>query len=148
MSGSFAVSTVNTVLTTTGKSRAYILENFALPILAFKIQFSSTCEQLLFELQATVCTVGTLWFVMHGDAFYTVIDWFIHLYALQSTGSCGNVCKAMFDQLPCSIKLLHPALFQFNDPHSQVIIQQFEKECEFLSEIRHPQYGAIPWYGL
>ena len=44
----------------------------------------------------------------------------------------------MFDQLPCSAKLLHLVLFQFNDPHSQVTIQQFEKECEFLSEIWYP----------
>ena len=50
-------------------------------------------------------------------------------------GSYGKVCKAMFDQLPCSAKLLHPV---FNDPHSQVIIQRFEKECNFRSEIRHP----------
>jgi len=54
------------------------------------------------------------------------------------TGSYGKVCKAILDQLPCAAKLLHPVLFQFNDPGSQAIIRRFEQECEFLSEIRHP----------
>ena len=53
-------------------------------------------------------------------------------------GSYGKVCKAILDQLPCAAKLLHPVLFQFNDPGSQAIIRRFEQECEFLSEIRHP----------
>ena len=53
-------------------------------------------------------------------------------------GSYGKVCKAILDQLPCAAKLLHPVLFQFNDPGSQTIVRQFEQECEFLSEIRHP----------
>ena len=54
------------------------------------------------------------------------------------TGSYGKVCKAILDQLPCAVKLLHPVLFQFNDPASQTIVRRFEQECEFLSEIRHP----------
>jgi len=54
------------------------------------------------------------------------------------TGSYGKVCKDILDQLPCAVKLLHPVLFQFNDPGSQDIVQRFEQECEFLSEIRHP----------
>jgi len=49
-------------------------------------------------------------------------------------GSYSKLCKAMFDHLSCSAKFLHPV---FNDPHSQVIIQRFEKECEFRSEIRY-----------
>ena len=53
-------------------------------------------------------------------------------------GSYGKVCKAILDQLPCAVKLLHPVLFQFNDPGSQAIVRRFEQECEFLSEIRHP----------
>ena len=53
-------------------------------------------------------------------------------------GSYGKVCKAILDQLPCAAKLLHPVLFQFNDPGSQTIVRRFEQECEFLSEIRHP----------
>ena len=53
-------------------------------------------------------------------------------------GSYGKVCKAVLDQLPCAAKLLHPVLFQFNDPASQTIVRRFEQECEFLSEIRHP----------
>ena len=131
----------------TGMSHAYALENFACPILAFKIQFSSTCEQLLFELPAAVCTVSTWWFVMCGDVFCIVLDQFFHMpfwpvkYLKNETkgmGSYGKVCKAMFDQLSCSAKLLQPVLFQFNNPHSQVIIQQFEEECEFLSEIWYP----------
>ena len=53
-------------------------------------------------------------------------------------GSYGKVCKAILDQLPCAAKLLHPIIFQFNDPGSQAIVRRFEQECEFLSEIRHP----------
>ena len=53
-------------------------------------------------------------------------------------GSYEKVCKAILDQLPCAAKLLHPVLFQFNDPASQTIVRRFEQECEFLSEIRHP----------
>ena len=62
------------------------------------------------------------------------------------TGSYGKVCKAILDQLPCAVKLLHPVLFQFNDPASQTIVRRFEQECEFLSEIRHPhvvQYLSV-----
>jgi len=68
--------------------------------------------------------------------------WFEDLQILQTkclgTGSYGKVCKAILDQLPCAVKLLHPVLFQFNDPGSQAIVRRFEQECELLSEIRHP----------
>ena len=54
------------------------------------------------------------------------------------TGSYGKVCKAKFCELPCAAKILHPVLFQFNDPHSQKILQRFEQECELLKMVRHP----------
>ena len=69
-----------------------------------------------------------------------------HYYNLQlfkneslGTGSYGSVCKAKLDELPCAAKLLHSVLFQFNDPGSQLVMQRFEREFEFLSEIRHPR---------
>ena len=53
-------------------------------------------------------------------------------------GSYGAVYKAKCDQLPCCAKILHPVLFQTNDPGSRRILEQFEQECDFLSSIRHP----------
>ena len=53
-------------------------------------------------------------------------------------GSYGAVYKAKCDQLPCAAKILHPALFQTNDPGSRRILERFEQECGFLSSIRHP----------
>ena len=53
-------------------------------------------------------------------------------------GSYGAVYKAKCDQLPCAAKILHPVLFQTNDPGSRRILERFEQECGFLSSIRHP----------
>ena len=53
-------------------------------------------------------------------------------------GSYGAVYKAKCDQLPCAAKILHPVLFQTNDPGSRKILERFEQECGFLSSIRHP----------
>ena len=60
-------------------------------------------------------------------------------------GSYGAVCKAKCDDLLCAAKILHPTLF---DPTAQLQIspkqehrlpiRRFERECEFLSTIRHP----------
>ena len=60
-------------------------------------------------------------------------------------GSYGKVCKAKCDDLLCAAKLIHETLF---DPTAQQLIapqrehrlpmKRFEKECEFLSTIRHP----------
>ena len=46
--------------------------------------------------------------------------------------------KAMCDILPCGGKILHPTLFQSNDPGAMTIMRQFQQECSFLSAIRHP----------
>ena len=71
----------------------------------------------------------------------------VHLYKDQilGVGSYGKVCRAECDDLPCAAKLIHETLF---DPtalnqiapqreHRQPI-RRFEKECEFLSTIKHP----------
>ena len=44
----------------------------------------------------------------------------------------------MCDDLPCAGKILHPTLFQSNDPGTVTIMRQFQQECSFLSAIRHP----------
>ena len=54
------------------------------------------------------------------------------------TGSYGVVYKAMCDDLPCAGKILHPTLFQSNDPGAMTTMRRFQQECSFLSEIRHP----------
>ena len=51
------------------------------------------------------------------------------------TGAYGQVCKAMLGELPCAAKLLHPVLLDPNKPRNR---EMFERECCFLSEIRHP----------
>ena len=64
----------------------------------------------------------------------------VQLYKTQvlGTGSNGTVCRAKCDDLPCAAKILHHALFQFNDPGAMRVVQRFQQECDFLSEIRHP----------
>ena len=54
------------------------------------------------------------------------------------TGSYGAVYKAMCDDLPCAGKILHPTLFQSNDPGAMTIMIRFQQECSVLSAIRHP----------
>ena len=53
-------------------------------------------------------------------------------------GSYGAVYRALCDELPCAAKILHPTLFETNDPGTQKITEQFEQECQFLSGVRHP----------
>ena len=62
------------------------------------------------------------------------------------TGSYGKVCKAKFCELPCAAKILHPMLFQFNDPNSPKILQRFEQECELLKMVRHP--NVVQYLGV
>ena len=50
-------------------------------------------------------------------------------------GAYGQVCKAILGELPCAAKLLHPVLIDPNKPRNREL---FERECRFLSEIRHP----------
>ena len=53
-------------------------------------------------------------------------------------GSYGAVYKARCDDLPCAAKILHPTLFQSNDPGARQLLQRFEQECSFMNRIRHP----------
>ena len=54
------------------------------------------------------------------------------------TGAYGAVCKAMCDELPCAAKVLHSALFQFNDPGMPAMMRRFQQEYELMGRIRHP----------
>ncbi len=54
------------------------------------------------------------------------------------TGAYGKVCLAKIGQLPCAAKLLHDTLFSSNDPGSDVVVNKFEQECQFLSTVKHP----------
>ena len=53
-------------------------------------------------------------------------------------GSYGAVYRALCDELPCAAKILHPTLFNTHDPGAQKIMERFERECQFLSGVRHP----------
>ena len=54
------------------------------------------------------------------------------------TGSYGVVYKAMCDDFLCAGKVLHPTLFQSNDPGAMAVMKRFEQECRFLGAISHP----------
>ena len=65
------------------------------------------------------------------------------------TGSFGAVCKAKCDELPCAAKLLYPVLFDLSpisikqgsnypDKEHRQPVKRFERECQFLSHIKHP----------
>ena len=54
-------------------------------------------------------------------------------------GSYGAVYRALCDELPCAAKIVHPTLFETNDPGTRKIMERFEQECQFLSGVRHPQ---------
>ena len=58
--------------------------------------------------------------------------------ATLGTRSYGAVYKAVCDDLTCAGKILHPTLFQSNDPGAMTIMRRFQQECSFLSAIRHP----------
>ena len=51
------------------------------------------------------------------------------------SGAYGQVCRAKLDELPCAAKLLHAILLDSDRPRNRTL---FERECRFLSEIRHP----------
>ena len=53
-------------------------------------------------------------------------------------GSYGAVYRSLCDELPCAAKILHPTLFETNDPGTRKIMERFEQECQFLSGVRHP----------
>ena len=50
-------------------------------------------------------------------------------------GAYGKVYRATLGELPCAAKLLHPVLVDPSNPRNWA---SFERECRFLSEIRHP----------
>ena len=68
-------------------------------------------------------------------------------------GSYGKVCKAKCDDLICAAKVMHETLF---DPSTSLVvglkkehrlpIKRFERECEFLSTLRHP--NIIQYLGV
>ena len=53
-------------------------------------------------------------------------------------GSYGAVYRALCDELPCAAKIVHPTLFETNDPGTRKVMERFEQECQFLSGVRHP----------
>lgn len=61
------------------------------------------------------------------------------------TGAYGAVCKAKCDDLLCAAKLIYPVLFDLTDQPTaergkehRVPLKRFEQECQFLSQVRHP----------
>ena len=63
------------------------------------------------------------------------------------TGAYGAVCRAKCDDLMCAAKLIYPVLFSLRDQSRMEVeggrehrlpLRRFEQECQFLSQIRHP----------
>ena len=79
---------------------------------------------------------GSRELITQGELGYTSVK--IFTTNPLGTGSYGAVYKARCDELSCAAKLLHSALFQFNDPGVQITTQRFEQECEVLSSTKHP----------
>ena len=68
-------------------------------------------------------------------------------------GSYGKVCRAKCDNLDCAAKLLHETLFDGNAEQlishrraHRLPLRRFEKECEFLDAIKHP--NIIQYLGM
>lgn len=67
-------------------------------------------------------------------------------------GAYGKVCKALCDDLLCAAKLIHPTLNVRHQqgalPHQEhrLPIERFERECEFLHAMRHP--NIIQYLGV
>ena len=64
----------------------------------------------------------------------------IRLFKTESlgSGSYGGVCKAKCDGLLCAAKIMHPTLFDLNDPGTVSYLRKFQEECHLLSLARHP----------
>ena len=62
----------------------------------------------------------------------------LHRSEFLGAGSYGSVYKAKCGTLLCAAKILHFALFRFNDPEVVTIVGRFERECHFLKEAKHP----------
>ena len=73
---------------------------------------------------------------LHGHFGYQIIR--IIKTSSLGVGSYGAVYRALCDELPCAAKILHPTLFETHDPGAQKIMERFERECQFLSGVRHP----------
>ena len=58
-------------------------------------------------------------------------------------GAYGSVYRAMYDDLPCAAKVLHPT---FMDGKTGKLVKRFERECEMLSKIKHP--NIVLYLGL
>ena len=48
------------------------------------------------------------------------------------------MCKAKCDGLLCAAKIMHPTLFDKQDPGTATYIRKFREECHLLSLARHP----------
>ena len=79
----------------------------------------------------------------------------VQLYKDQTLGigAYGKVCRAKCDNLECAAKLLHETLFDVNaeqmvahNKEHRLPIRRFEKECQFLNMIKHP--NIIQYLGM
>ena len=80
----------------------------------------------------------------------------VHLFKDQTLGigAYGKVCRAKCDNLDCAAKLLHETLFDANaellvahtHKEHRLPVRRFEKECQFLNMIKHP--NIIQYLGM
>ena len=62
----------------------------------------------------------------------------LHTSEVLGVGAYGKVCRARCGQLLCAAKLLHDTMFEPGDPGVLSYTRKFERECRFLSTVRHP----------
>lgn len=65
-------------------------------------------------------------------------DFVIDKKSLLGAGSYGAVYIAHWNQLTCAAKVIHASLFMLNIPGKPNIAELLEKECEVISQFRHP----------
>ena len=95
-------------------------------------------EERVFSIMSCLCVqVSTMTMAQPQGHFGYRIVRIIKTSSL-GVGSYGAVYRALCDELPCAAKILHPTLFETNDPGTRKIMERFEQECQFLSGVRHP----------
>ena len=118
------------------------LESYLLVQLKLKVEVIASFEFTLLKVEervfSTICVqVSTVTMAQPQGHFGYQIVRIIKTSSL-GVGSYGAVYRALCDELPCAAKILHPTLFETNDPGTRKIMERFEQECQFLSGVRHP----------
>ena len=71
----------------------------------------------------------------HGHAAITYLSFGYQIVRIIKSSSLGvgyhmeQSYRALCDELPCATKILHPTLFEMNDPGTRKIMERFDHFC-------------------